>query len=243
MSTREWLQRYDRQLKLLGLEGQERLRRARVMVVGVGGLGCAASLYLAAAGVGKILLVDPERVELSNLNRQVLYWARDLGGLKVEVAARKLTEFNPEISVDALAIRVTPDNVEELVSRVDLVVDGLDNWEARLLVNDACVRLGKPFIHAAVEGLRGEMMVVMPGKGPCLRCLVRRPPPNRAPLQVLGATPCLMAMMQVTEAVKIFTGVGEPAIGRLILYDGYQMRFSEVMVRRRPDCPSCGARI
>ncbi|RLE97926.1 MAG: adenylyltransferase [Thermoprotei archaeon] len=241
MSVREWLQRYDRQLKLLGIEGQERLRHARVMVVGVGGLGCAASLYLAAAGVGEILLVDPERVELSNLNRQVLYWIRDLGRLKVEVAAHKLTEFNPGVKIHALATRVTPDNVEEIVSKADLVIDGLDNWEARLLVNDACVKLRKPFIHAAVEGFRGQMMVVIPGEGPCLQCLVSRPPPSRARLQVLGATPCLMAMMQVTEAVKILAGVGEPAVGRLILYDGYRMEFSEVKVRRMPDCPSCGA--
>lgn len=235
----DWLERYDRQLRVFGEEAQQRLSNASIMVAGLGGLGCAAALYLTAAGVGKLLLVDDERVELSNLNRQVLHWTRDVGRPKVESAAEKLRELNPYVEIEPKAVRVDESNVEALVSSVDLVIDGLDNWETRLIVNDACVKLGKPFIHAGVEGLRGQLLVVVPGRGPCLRCIVPRPLGERRPLPVLGTTAGILALMEATEAIKIVTGYAAPAVGRMILYDGLKMSFHEVEVHRRPDCPTC----
>lgn len=231
--------RYERQIPVIGREGQEKLKRSTVLIAGAGGLGSASALYLAAAGVGRLIIVDPQDVELSNLNRQVLHWTSDIGRAKVESAREKLRRLNPNVEVEVYREELTEELARRLVSRADIVIDALDNWEARFLLNRVCVELGKPFIHAGVEGFYGQMLVVVPGKGPCLQCLLPRQPPSRSGVPVLATTPGVLGLLQATEAIKLLTGVGEPAIGRLIIYDGYSMTFSEVRVRRRPDCPVC----
>lgn len=235
------LERYDRQLRIarLGVEGQRRLKGASVLVAGVGGLGCSSALGLAMAGVGRLVLVDRDRVELSNLNRQALYSVEDLGRPKAEVAARRLRELNPEVEVEGLELEIGPDNVEGLVRGVDLVVDGQDNFETRLLLNDECLRQGKPFIHAAIYGMEGRLMTVVPGRGPCLRCLVPSPPPPMERVPALGATVMAVGALQAAEAVKLIAGVGEPMVGYMLVLDLESMEAFKVQVRRNPKCPAC----
>ncbi len=234
-------ERYSRQVLIPGFgeRAQRRLRRAHAVVVGLGGLGCPSSLYLAAAGVGRITLVDPERVEESNLNRQVLHWARDVGRPKAESAAEKLRELNPAVRVEVVGERLTEERVGKVL-RGDVVLDGLDNYRSRYLVNSHCVRRGIPFVHAAVEGFTGQLLTVVPGKGPCLRCVIPEPPPPRPVFPVLGPTPGVMGCLQAIEAIKLLTGLGEPLVGRLLLFEGKAMTFEEVEVRRNPKCPVCG---
>ncbi len=226
----------------LGEKGQLKLKRARVAVIGLGGLGGTASLYLALAGVGKLLIVDSDRVELSNLNRQILHWTRDIGRLKVESAIEKLREANPEVDVEAFAEEVTGENVHELVKEADLVIDGLDNFKTRFLVNDACVEQDKPFVHAAVYGLEGRLMTILPGRSPCLRCLLPAEPPEIRPIPVIGAIAGVMGCLEAMEAVKAIAGIGELASGKLIVVDGLSMVVEEVKVERRTDCPACSKR-
>lgn len=235
------IERYDRQIRLFGVEGQLKLKKAKVLVAGLGGLGCPIALYLAAAGVGKILLVDKERVELSNLNRQILHWTKNIGEFKVKSAAEKLRELNPEVDIEEVNLEINEDNIHDLVSRVDLVVDGMDNWRTRFIINKACVVQSKPFVHAGVYGMYGQLLVVIPHKGPCLQCVIPKPPPEKHPFPILGTTAGMLALMQATEAIKIIAGYGEVAVGRLIVYDGYNMSFSEVKVSRRENCPVCGS--
>ena len=237
---KEFLERYDRQIRLFGVEGQEKLRNSKVLVAGVGGLGCASSLYLAAAGVGKLVLVDFGEVELSNLNRQILYRTSDVGRLKVEAASERLRELNPDVEVEGLRVRIGEDNVSELVGMVDLVVDGMDNWRTRFILNDECVRQRKPFIHAGVFGMGGQLLVVLPGEGPCLRCILPSPPPEKGTFPILGVAPGVLGLLQAAEAIKLITGHGAPAVGRMLVYDGYRMEFREVEVRRRAGCEACG---
>jgi len=240
LSERE-LERYDRQIMIpgIGVEGQERLKSTTVAVVGVGGLGCPASLYLAAAGFGRIILIDEGRFELSNLNRQIHGWQRDIGRLKVEAAKEKLTALNPDVEVETQTIKLTEENVDEALGEADIVVDGLDNWRARFLVNEHCVQHRKPFIHAGVRGLYGQMTTIKPGEGPCLRCILPQNPPEAERFPVLGATPALFAALQVIEAVKLVTGLGKPLVGRLLLINGEEMRFEIIEVKRNPNCPIC----
>jgi len=234
------LERYERQIRIFGVEGQVRLKKSKVLVAGVGGLGCTAALFLAASGVGNIVLVDSERVELNNLNRQVLHWTRDIGVKKVYSAAKKLKELNPEVNVEVVDDSLREDNVYDYVKRVDLVVDGLDNWRTRFIVNKVCVELGKPFIHAGVHEVYGQLLVIVPGKGPCLQCIIPKPPPETPNPPMLSTTPGILALLEVTEAIKIITGYGKPAIGKMIIYDGYAMTFNEIQVKKRPNCPVCG---
>lgn len=236
------IERYDRQIKLFGIEAQLKLKKARVMVAGLGGLGCPAALYLVAAGVGKIVLVDRERVELSNLNRQILHWTRDIGELKVNSAAKKLRELNPEVDVEAIPTEINEDTVYDLVSQVDIVIDGMDNWKTRFILNRVCVLQSKPFIHAGVYGMYGQLLVVIPRKGPCLQCVIPELPLEREHPPVLGTTAGILALLEVTEAIKIITGYGEISIGQLILYDGYTMSLSRIKVSRRENCPVCGSK-
>jgi len=236
----EELERYDRQIRLFGVEGQEKLKKSRVLVVGVGGLGSPAALYLVATGIGEVILVDSERVELSNLNRQVLYWTRDIGKFKVESASEKLRELNPNVRIRGYSRRADEELLDQLVHEADLVIDGLDNWKTRFMLNRICVKHRKPLIHAGVYGVYGQLLVVVPGITPCLQCVMVKEPPERGPLPVLGTTPGLLAMIQVTEAIKILTGYGEPALNRLIVYNGYTMEFREVTISRNPNCPVCG---
>jgi len=233
--------RYARQIALWGEKAQQRLLSSSALVVGLGGLGSAAALYLAAAGVGKLLLVDFDRVEPSDLNRQVLHWARDVGKLKVESAAEKLRQLNPELELELVGSRL--DNAErarELVERADVVLDCLDNWESRFLLNEACVEAGKPMVHAAVEGMSGWVTVVYPRRGPCLRCIFPKDPPERGSVPVAGPLPGALGALEALEAVKLLTGFGEPLVGRMLFYDGATSSAEVLDVARRPSCSVCG---
>ncbi len=236
------LKRYARQMMLKGFgeKGQNCLMGAKVAIAGIGGLGSPASLYLAAAGVGYLRLIDYDLVELSNLNRQVAHWSSDLGRPKVESAAMKLTQLNPEIKADAINEKITPETVQQVLSGVDLVVDGQDNLQTRFLINAECLSRGIPYVFAAVYGFEGYLTTIMPGKGPCLRCIYPGEILQGESFPVLGTTPGVMGCLQATEAIKLITGIGTPAVGRLVVYDGERMCFQQVSIKKNPNCPVCG---
>ncbi len=243
------LARYGRQLVLpeVGRQGQERLKAARVLLVGAGGLGSPATLYLAAAGVGRLTLVDPDRVDRSNLHRQILYGESDVGRPKLEVAAARLRETNPHVEVRAVAERFGAANAAALVADHDVVVDGTDNFTARYLVNDACVLAGKPNVFGSVLRFEGQVSVFWAPRGPCYRCLFPEPPPvglvpSCAEAGVLGALPGIVGALQANEALKLLLGVGEPLIGRFLVFDALALRFREVTLPKSPSCPICSAR-
>ena len=238
--------RYRRHLSLaeIGPAGQQRLKDTRVLVVGTGGLGCPAALYLAAAGIGRLGLVDFDRVELSNLQRQVLFGTGDLGRLKVEVARERLLALNPQIEVLAHALTLRADNVREVVAEYDIVLDGSDRLSTRYLVNDACVLLGRPLVTAAIHRFEGQAMTYIPGLGPCYRCLFPQIEADAvascAEAGVLGVLPGVLGTIQASEAIKIAAGVGVPLVGRLLSYDALELSFTELPVGRRDDCLVCG---
>ncbi len=234
------LVRYDRQIRLFGLEAQLRLKESSVLIVGVGGLGSPVSIYRAAAGVGRIVLLDPERVELSNLNRQIVHWTSDIGRLKVESAADKLRKLNPEIEVEPIAAALDESIAKELVGTVDVVVDALDNWHARFLLNRVCVELDKPLVHAGIKGMYGQLTVIYPGKGPCLQCFIPRPPPEEEVFPVLGTTAGVIGVLEANEVIKLITGYGQPLIGKLLIYDGTSGDINILKVKKREGCPVCG---
>ena len=236
------LERYDRQMMIegWGVGGQERLKASQVAVVGMGGLGCPVSLYLAAAGVGTLVLIDEGRFELSNLNRQILGWVEDIGRLKAESAAEKIRALNPDIDVKAVSEVVDEDNAEELLSDSDAVVDALDNWRTRFLLNRVCVEHGTPLIHAGISGLYGQAMTIIPGEGPCLRCVLPETPPEVPRFPVLGTTAGLFAMIEAMETVKVLLGLGEPLVGRMLVFDGSDTSFMFIDVKRLRTCPVCG---
>lgn len=236
------LERYNRQMLVSGLgsEGQRKLEASKVIVAGLGGLGCPASLYLAAAGVGKIVLVDKEKFKLSDLIRQILCWTRDTGRFKAEVAKEKLEALNPEIELEARVAEVTENNASDVMRDADVIVDGTDNWRTRFIVNKYCVTQDIPFIHAGVSALRGQMITILPGKGPCLRCVFPKTPPEVEKIPVLGATPALLASLQVIEAIKLITRIGAPLVGRMLFLDGKVMVLETVEVKRNTECPTCG---
>ncbi len=235
------LVRYQRHL---GLEGfgptaQAKLKSASVLVVGAGGLGCPALLYLAAAGVGRIVVIDPDRVELSNLQRQVLFTTEDIDQPKAEVAARRLRALNPEILIEALVARMDRTNALALVRVVDVVVDGSDNFATRYLVNDACVLADRPFVHASIQGFEGQASVFNWRGGPTYRCLFPTPPPpgaapNCAEAGVLGVLPGLLGTIQATETIKLLTGIGEPLSGRVLLWDAWSLLSRTVALAADP---------
>jgi adenylyltransferase/sulfurtransferase len=237
--TERELERYNRQIRLFGVEGQNKLKAAKVLVAGVGGLGTAAALYLAAAGVGKLVLVDKDVVELSNLNRQILYTTEDLGKPKAEVAAKRLNLLNPEISVEALTIEINEENAPEIVKGCNVVVDGQDNYATRYALNDACIVHKIPFVHASVHAYEGRLMTILPGKGPCYRCLIPVPPPEAKGFPILGTVPGTISTLQATEVIKIVLGIGKLCVGKLLVYDALDMTFYEIKIERNPDCPSC----
>ena len=236
----EELERYRRQLLFLGVEAQLRLKRAKVLVVGVGGLGSAVLYYLVAAGVGELHIVDSDKLELNNLNRQVLYTTDDIGKYKVEVAAERLRRLNPNVKIITYRRRFDRDLAEEVVPKVDLAIDALDNWETRFLLNEYCVKYLKPLIHAGVREVYGQLLVIMPGKGPCLRCLFPHEPRREREIPILGVTPGILGTLEALEAIKIITGYGEPAVGKLIIVNGKKGEFEVINVRRNPECPVCG---
>ena len=245
--TREEVARYSRHLIIpdLGVDGQKRLKNAKVLVIGAGGLGSPTALYLAAAGVGTIGLMDADVVDITNLQRQVLHTTADVGKPKVESGARTLKALNPDVNVIALPTRLDVDNAMDVIADYDVVIDGSDNFSTRYLVNDACFLAGKPHVHGSIFQFEGMASVFAPNQGPCYRCLYPTPPPaglvpSCAEAGVLGVLPGIVGVIQATEAVKLLIGLGEPLIGRLLTYDALGMRFREVRLRRDPNCPLCG---
>ncbi|HVC01734.1 MAG TPA: molybdopterin-synthase adenylyltransferase MoeB [Steroidobacteraceae bacterium] len=240
--------RYHRHLILeeIGVAGQEKLKAARILVIGAGGLGSPAALYLVAAGVGTVGIVDCDQVEASNLQRQVLFDTSDVGRPKAEAARERLESLNPQIAVVAHALELRAANVRSVLGAYDLILDGTDRPSTRYLVNDACVILGKPLVVAAIHRNEGHAMTYVPGRGPCYRCLFADAAdgvvPNCAQAGVLGVLPGVLGAIQATEAIKVILGVGEPLIGRLLTYDALEMRFHEFAFERRHDCAVCGDR-
>ncbi len=239
--------RYSRHLIMpeVGVDGQKRLKAASVLLIGAGGLGSPLGLYLAAAGVGRIGLVDYDLVDFSNLQRQVLHGTPDVGRPKLQSAADRLRAINPEVRLDLYDARLTSANAMQILAPYDVVIDGTDNFPTRYLVNDACVLLNKPNVYGSIFRFDGQASVFWPRRGPCYRCLYPEPPPpgevpSCAEGGVLGILPGLIGCVQATEAVKIILGRGEPLVGRLLLYDALQMSFREFKVRRNPKCPVCG---
>jgi len=235
------LQRYHRQMLIQdwGKEGQVRLKNAMVTVAGAGGLGCPASVYLAAAGVGRILLLDNDCFELSNLNRQILGWEKDIGRPKTAAAQEKLCALNSDIDVEARQVEITAANICDLIKGSDVVVDAMDNWKTRFILNQGCVENRIPLVHAGIHGMSGQLTTIIPGKGPCLSCILPRAPPEMRPFPVMGATPGLFAMLQVMETIKLIVGIGKPLVGHLLLFSGDDMSFNAVEVSRNPQCPVC----
>lgn len=242
------MSRYSRHLALreIGVAGQEKLKAARVLVVGAGGLGSPSALYLAAAGVGTLGLIDNDRIDLSNLQRQVLYDTALVGESKVQAACARLRALNPEINIEVHDVELRAANAAEIVARYDVVLDGTDRFTTRYLVNDACVMLRKPLVSAAIHRFEGQALTYVPDRGPCYRCLFPEPPtdglvPNCAEAGVLGVLPGVMGSIQATEAIKLIVGAGELLIGRLLTYDALGLRFAEFRFERREDCPVCGS--
>ena len=243
----EQFDRYRRHLSLteVGVEGQTRLLESRVLLIGAGGLGCPLAQYLAAAGVGTIGIIDFDRVDASNLQRQVLYTTADIGRLKVEVARERIQAMNPDVEVVTHAVALSSENALKLFADYDVIVDGTDNFPTRYLSNDACVLLGKPNVHGSVFRFDGQATVFDARYGPCYRCLYPEPPPpgsvpSCAEGGVLGVLPGLIALIQATETVKIVSGIGEPLYGRLVQYDALRMEFNEFRLKKDPKCPVCG---
>jgi adenylyltransferase/sulfurtransferase len=247
--SQEEILRYGRHLIIpdVGVTGQRRLKDARVLMVGAGGLGSPIGLYLAAAGVGTLGIVEFDTVDTTNLQRQILHGTKDVGRKKLDSARDRIHDVNPNVKVIGHDTRLDASNALELVRDYDLVVDGTDNFAARYLTNDACVLLGKPNVYGSIFRFEGQASVFCTVDGPCFRCLHRDPPPPGAVPScaeggVLGVLPGLVGVIQATETVKLITGIGQPLIGRLLLVDALQMSFRTVKLRRDPDCPACGKR-
>ncbi|MDQ2972162.1 MAG: molybdopterin-synthase adenylyltransferase MoeB [Rhodanobacteraceae bacterium] len=246
----DFSERYSRHLRLpeVGETGQRKLEESRVVIIGAGGLGSPAAFYLAAAGVGTLVLADDDAVDRSNLQRQILHTDARIGMSKVESAAQTLTALNPRTRIEGLIERVTSANVEDLIEDADVVLDGADNFPARYLLNDACVKLAKPLVYGAVHRFEGQISVFDAGRkrghAPCYRCLFPQPPPaeaapNCSEAGVLGVLPGVIGLLQATEAIKLILGIGEPLIGRLLMFDALAMRFRETRLAPDPDCPVC----
>jgi molybdopterin/thiamine biosynthesis adenylyltransferase/rhodanese-related sulfurtransferase len=239
--------RYARHMLLpeVGEDGQRALKAARVLIVGLGGLGSPVALYLAAAGIGRLGLVDADKVDLSNLHRQILYGADDLGRAKAEAARQRLSNTNPHVACVAHAETFTAANAKGLCDAYDIVVDGTDNFAAHYLINDSCVSFGKSLVYGSVSRFKGQVAVVAPRQGPCYRCLYPAPPPPEfipscAEAGVLGTVPGLVGMIQANEVLKLILNIGKPLIGRILLIDGLSATFKEIQVTQDPSCPSCG---
>ena len=245
--TPEQKERYSRHILLpeVGMEGQQKLLDAKVLIVGAGGLGCPVALYLAAAGVGRIGIIDFDKVDATNLQRQVLYHTADIGKLKVEVAKQRIQDLNPDIHVDTYPEPLSNDNALQLFEQYDLVIDGTDNFATRYLVNDACVLTKTPNVYGSIYRFEGQVTLFATEDGPCYRCLFPDPPkpgevPNCAEGGVLGVLPGIVGIAQATEAIKWIIGKGTPLQNRLLIYDALNMQWKELRVKPDPDCPICG---
>ncbi|MEP7285458.1 MAG: molybdopterin-synthase adenylyltransferase MoeB [Chloroflexota bacterium] len=241
------IRRYSRHLIIpeVGIKGQRKLKAASVLLIGTGGLGSPLALYLAAAGIGRIGLVDYDVVDETNLQRQVIHFTSDVGKSKLESAAGKLSDINPYLVIDKHNVPITSENALEILANYDVIIDGTDNFPTRYLVNDACVLLGKPNVYGSIFRFEGQLSVFYAKEGPCYRCLFPEPPPpglvpSCAEGGVLGVLPGTIGTLQATEAIKLILGVGKPLIGRMILYDALEMTFDTIKLRKNPNCPVCG---
>lgn len=244
--TSSELRRFNRQIILpeFGIEAQRRLKAGSVLLIGLGGLGSPASLYLAAAGVGRIGLVDGDVVEETNLQRQIVHGQSALGRLKNESAEARLLDINPNVTIERHDVRLNVDNALELIAQYDVIIDGSDNFPTRYLVNDACVKLGKPDVYGGVLRFDGQLSVFDARVGPCYRCLFPEPPPqefapNCSEAGVLGVLPGVIGSLQATEVLKLLGGIGSPMVGRMLIYDGLDLSFTTVQIAKDPDCPVC----
>ena len=244
MLTKDDLIRYERQILYpdFGKKGQERLKQSHVVVAGLGGLGCTASLYLTCAGVGHVTLIDCDSVELSNLNRQILHYEEDIGEKKPFSAARKLAKLNSSIKVTPIFEKITAQNARKIIKGANLVIDGMDNFKTRFIVNKACIVEGIPFIHGGVHGLFGEVTTILPGITPCLACILPEVPNGELELPVFGVTPALIAILQVTEAIKLLAGFGSLLTGKMLYFDGDKMDFTFHNLVKNQNCRVCGAK-
>lgn len=245
--SREEFLRYGRHLIIpeVGLEGQRKLKSASVLIVGAGGLGSPLAFYLTAAGVGRIGIVDFDVVDLSNLQRQIIHTTKDVGRSKLESAREKLKALNPNVKIETYEMRLTSENALDVIKNYDIVVDGTDNFPTRYLVNDACVFLKKPNVYGSIFRFEGQVSVFYADRGPCYRCLYKEPPPpglvpSCAEGGVLGVLPGIIGTIQALETIKLILGIGEPLIGKLLLFDALKMKFREINLRKDPECPVCG---
>ncbi|GAB4271796.1 MAG: molybdopterin-synthase adenylyltransferase MoeB [Candidatus Promineifilaceae bacterium] len=245
--SNEEVQRYSRHLIMpeVGMAGQKKLKAASVLLIGAGGLGSPLAMYLAAAGIGRIGLVDYDVVDYTNLQRQIIHGTKDVGKPKLESAKARILDINPHVQVDTYAVPLTSANALEILAPYDVIIDGTDNFPTRYLTNDACVLLGKPNVYGSIFRFEGQLSVFYAEEGPCYRCLYPEPPPpglvpSCAEGGVLGILPGTVGAMQATEAIKLILGIGESMIGRLVLYDALNMEFTEVKLRKNPNCPICG---
>jgi len=234
--------RYARQIKIRGFgpEGQLKLKNSRIVVAGVGGLGCYSSLSLASAGVGRLTLIDEGFVEMSNLNRQVLYRDSDLGKAKAEVARERLSQVNPLIDIVSVGVKITGENAGDLIRGAHVVVDGMDNFPGRMILNAACFKEGMPFVYGGIHGLKGMVTTIIPGKTPCLACMTSGSSEATNGVPVLGSVPALIGSIQALETVKLLTGIGRPLAGKLLSFDGELGQCFVHGTLKRDSCPVCG---
>ena len=230
---------YSRQIMIFGEEGQEKLKSATVLVAGCGGLGSPIMHYLAVAGIGHIRLVDKDTVEQSNLNRQILHWHRDIGKSKSQSAEEKLAELNPNIELEAFNTEISAENIDELIQGADIIVDALDNYETRMLLNRAAIRQSVPLVHGAVNGFHGQLTTVIPGKTPCIECLIPEKPPKEV-FPILGCTAGVVGTMQANEVIKYLLDEEGLHTGHIVMWDGKNGTLEKMRICRRPDCPECG---
>ncbi|HAR95759.1 MAG TPA: adenylyltransferase [Deltaproteobacteria bacterium] len=236
------LLRYGRQIMTPGFgeEGQKRLKQAHVLIAGVGGLGSPVAIYLATAGIGRLTIIDFDSVDLSNLNRQILHWEDDVGRRKVDSAGQKLTKINSRIDIHPLSLKITGENIQDLLGDVDLVMDCMDNMDTRFLINEACVKKGIPMIHGGVREMLGEITTLVPGKTPCLECLLPRDLSKKETFPIFGATAAMIASLQVLEAIKLLSGVGALLTDRMLFIDNSNLEFMMIDLQKKPECRVCG---
>ncbi len=244
MLTPNERERYDRQIMIgeIGQKGQEKLKRSRVIIAGAGGLGSSIAIYLTAAGIGMIRMIDHDQVALSNLNRQILHWEEDIGRKKVDSARTKLRNLNSAVEIEAIAETITEGNISHFVDGCDVIVDAMDNLPGRYLLNRCAIEKNIPFSHGAVNGFEGRVMTILPGKTACLRCMYRGPVPQEK-FPVIGVAPAVIGSIQATEVIKYLIGIGKLLTNRLLIYDGLKVTFNEFIIHRNPNCDHCGSQV
>lgn len=242
-SEKQRFLRYRRQILIpqIGLEGQEKLHEAKVLVVGAGGLGSPAAYYLAAAGIGTLGIMDNDKVDISNLNRQIVHWEKDLGRAKVDSAEEKLGQFNPEMTLRAYELELKADEALEIFPDYDIIISAVDNFRTRLVINKACYELSKPWVDGGVKGFNGIVTAYQPPKGPCYHCLLGNAEDEiQVVSPIIGTLPGIIGTLQTQEAIKLILGIGTPLTGRMLIFDGLESTFNTVHLVKYPDCPVCG---